>query len=228
MGEGKWGKLSRLLICSNKKTNIMNSKKNNIMKTENNNAMNTNNKDMQTSDNAKNVLNKIDQVKESSELCDANQKHFEKQFNGDWGLIKQLSQRDMYKAVVESRKALFNATAEHREAFYKQVLDTRLQALKEQSRSALTMISSEYQTQVTAFVAEKIDEITTTIQTKRKSLFLKMREQYDFLEEMKDNEFLANLYKEEIQKESESVVQFLESLLQNFKVSVMEQVNRYR
>jgi len=88
------------------------------MNNQNNKAINTNkNKTMKANDprSQANKMNmEIDQVSKTTEDNKQITTMYSQELNKDWGLVKRIAQKDMYKAVVENRRALFNATAEHR------------------------------------------------------------------------------------------------------------------
>lgn len=203
------------------------------MKNQNNNPMNTNlkNATMKTNDprsQAHKVNMEIDQVSKTTEDNKEITAMYSQELNKDWGILQRVAQKDMYKAVVENRKALFNATAEHRVEFYREVLDARLGALREQTQAGLMMIRGHYRRQVAGYMSGEMESLVMELGEKRESLFLKMARNYDFIEKLNGNEFLINRYLETIQNETEMVTSTLEKLTKNFEQSIMEQVAKYR
>ena len=209
------------------------------MKNQNNNPMNTkNNNNMKTGKVMKKVYDPrniedktamdIDQVSQGQEDSRKLSTVYREELNKDWGLLQRFAQKDMYKAVVENRKALFNATAEHRVEFYKEVLDARLGALREQTQAGLMMIRGHYRKQVAVYMTGEMESLVMKLGEKRDSLFLKMAKNYDFIKKLNGNEFLINRYLEAIQNETEMVTSTMEKLAKNFEQSIMEQVAQYR
>jgi hypothetical protein len=203
----------------------MNNQKNSPMNTKSkNNAMRANDPKSQ----AHKVNMEIDQVSKTTGDNKQITTMYSQELNKDWGLVKRIAQKDMYKAVVENRRALFNATAEHRVEFYKEVLDARLGALREQTQAGLMMIRGHYRRQVAGYMSGEMESLVIELGEKRESLFLKMAKNYDFVEKLDGNKFLINMYLETIQKETEMVTSTLEKLAKNFEQSIMEQVSKYR
>ena len=210
------------------------------MNNQNNKAINTNKKDntMKTSKGMKkvydprNIADKtamdIDQISQGQEDSRKVSTIYSDELSRDWGLVQRFAQKDMYKAVVENRKALFNATADHRVEFYKEFLDARLGALREQTQAGLMMIRGHYRRQVAAYMSGEMESLVIELGEKRESLFLKMAHNYDFIEQLNGNEFLINRYLEAIQNETEMVTGTMEKLAKNFEQSIMEQVAKYR
>jgi hypothetical protein len=202
------------------------------MNNQNKDAVNTNkNKTMKANDprsQANKVNMEIDQVSKTTEDNKEITAMYSQELNKDWGPLKRIAQKDMYKAVVANRKALFNATAEHRVEFYREVLDARLGALREQTQAGLMMIRGHYRRQVAGYMSGEMESLVMELGEKRESLFLKMAKNYDFIEKLNENEFLINRYLETIQNETEMVTSTLEKLAKNFEQSIMEQVAKYR
>jgi hypothetical protein len=202
------------------------------MNNQNKDAVNTNkNKTMKANDprSQANKMNmEIDQVSKTTEDNKQITTMYSQELNKDWGLVKRIAQKDMYKAVVENRRALFNATAEHRVEFYKEVLDARLGALREQTQAGLMMIRGHYRRQVAGYMSGEMESLVIELGEKRESLFLKMAKNYDFVEKLDGNKFLINMYLETIQKETEMVTSTLEKLAKNFEQSIKKQVSKYR
>ena len=170
----------------------------------------------------------IDQVNQGEEDSRKLSTVYKEELNKDWGILQRYAQRDMYKAVVKNRKALFNATAEHRVEFYNEVLDARLGALREKTQAGLMMIRGHYRKQVAVYMTGEMESLVMELGEKRNSLFLKMAENYEFVEELNGNEFLIKKYLEAIQNETEMVTGTMEKLAKNFEQSIMEQVAKYR
>jgi hypothetical protein len=140
----------------------MNNQNNNPMNIKNDNNMKTN-KAMKKVYDPRNIEDKtvmdIDQVSQGQEDSRKLSTVYRAELNKDWGLFQRFAQKDMYKAVVENRKALFNATAEHRVEFYREVLDTRLGALREQTQAGLMMIRGHYRKQVAVYMTGEMESL---------------------------------------------------------------------
>ncbi len=154
-------------------------------------------------------------------------KSHQKDLNRDWGLMEQLTNRSMYKAVQENRKELFNASAEYKIKFYRTVLDGRLEALSEKTNSGLMMIKAHYRQQVASFMMTKMYDLAKEVKARQKEFLTLMMEKHDDIERLENYPELKKQYVNSILVEGERYMNFLDRLVLRFENIIDEQLQKY-
>jgi hypothetical protein len=145
----------------------------------------------------------------------------------DWGLVEQLTNRSMYKAVQANRKELFNASAEYKIKFYRTVLDGRLEALSEKTNSGLMMIKAHYRQQVASFMMSKMDDLGKEVKSRQSEFLTMMMEKHDDVARLENYPPLKKQYVNSILAEGERYMNFLDRLVLRFENIIDEQLQKY-
>ena len=144
-----------------------------------------------------------------------------------WGLVEQLTNRSMFKAVQANRKELFTASAEYKIKFYKTVLDGRLEALSEKTNTGLMMIKAHYRRQVASFMMAKMSDLSQEVKSRQSEFLTMMMEKHDELERLEKYPALKEPYHKSILEEGERYMNFLDRLVLRFENIVDEQLQKY-
>lgn len=139
-----------------------------------------------------------------------------------------VTKRSLAELVTNSILQEAQTEIEFRHNLLKMMSDFKMEVIREKYDNWLKVIKVEYRQKFTAFVTERQEELRRTIHEKMNNFLDDMEKQYERAERISHIPSLHSQVVNQLKKESNDYIVWLDKLMTNFMDIVEEKINQYK